>query len=265
MLTTSLCQPASQPLGSNRLSVPPVGPIGTASVASDRPDSLAMLAHDIRGPLANLAMLVEAIGENATPRGIDKITGQAAKAGRIIDRLEGMITSMLERLRLNGDVLRPTNALVDLADLVETVATLNRPLAERRMVRLHCIIADPLRATGDAHLLMQAIDNLLGNAITLTPRHGMVLCEAAPGDDGDVLVRVADQGPGLSKEDIAALFRPFSSVQRHSNQKRRSTGLGLYIVRQIAEAHRGSVEVQSDGLAKGSCFLLRLPGLSRQA
>ena len=263
MLATCLRQPASQPLGGNRLAMPPVAPIGTASVASGRPDPLAMLAHDIRGPLANLALLVEAMGENATPKGIDKVAGQAAKAGRIIDRLEGMMTSMLERSRVGNEVVSPAHALVDIADLVETVATLNRPLAEKRMVRLHCIIADPLRAAGDAHLLMQAIDNLLSNAITLTPPNGTVMCEAAPGDDGDVLIRIADQGPGLAEEDIANLFRPFSTIEWHHRETRRSTGLGLYIVRQIAEAHRGSVEVQSSGRGRGSCFLLRLPGQFR--
>lgn len=240
--------------------IPTGDSIGATPPVSGRPNPLVTIAHDLRGPLANLALLVEAIAEDAATRGSRRVAGNAAKAQRIIDRLDTMMTTMLERARDGGDDLRPTPTAVDLTDLVETVVGLNQPFARQRGVRLHCIVAEPLSVSGDAHLLMRAIDNLLGNAIGLTRAKGLVLCEAAPGDDGDVLIRISDDGPGLAADEIAVLFQPFSTVGRHAGRSRRSTGLGLTIVRQVAEVHGGTIDVQSNGPGRGSSFLLRLPG-----
>ncbi len=222
-------------------------------------DALAIFAHDLRGPLANLALLIEAIGAEAQAVGSVRTIERTARAERIIDRLDGMLGAMLERARDSGNVLVARRKPVDMADVVETVATLNRPLAEKRGVRLHCFVAEPLVASGDAHLLMQAVDNLVGNAIAFTPAGGLVLCEAAPADNGDVLIRITDEGPGLAPEDIARAFRIFTPLSSRPAAPRKSTGLGLSIVRRIAEAHGGSVKAASPERGKGSSFTLRLP------
>ena len=90
---------------------------------------------------------------------------------------------------------------------------------------------------GIAYLLMQAIDNLVGNAITLTPRGGRVVCEAGPGEAGGAIMSISDQGPGLTQAEIDRLFQPFARAHAASDGERRSTGLGLWIVRLIAERH----------------------------
>lgn len=256
MLATSLSHPAL----TRQMPQPNAIQAGTAAPSPSRVNSLAILAHDVRGPLANLALLVEAMGDEAIRSDDRRLAGQAHKAGAIIDRLDAMMTAMLERER-RSEILRPAQDGVDLTDVVETVVALNGPLARSKKVRVHCFVATPLRTRGDAHLLMQALDNLLTNAITFTRPHGRVLCEAAPGDHGDVVIRIADEGPGLTTAEIAGLFHPFATVQRNDDKDRKSSGLGLAIVRQIATAHGGSVEARSAGPARGSCFMLRLPGL----
>jgi signal transduction histidine kinase len=237
---------------------PTTGGPATARAALD---ALTVLAHDVRGPLASLALLVEAMSEAGAAAGeaATRIGRHAARAEQIIERLDGMLTGLLDRARRSGDALAPGDEPLDLADLVETVVALNRPLAEGRGVRLHCLVADPPHARGDAHLIMQALDNLLANAIGFTPKAGLVLCEAAPAENGDVLVRVTDEGPGLSPAEMARLFRPYPKVARPAPTTRRSTGLGLSIAHRIASAHGGSLTVESRGHGHGASFLLRLP------
>lgn len=244
---------------------PHAGPLAkTARLASPGgtfpSDALAVLAHDVRGPLANLSILVEAMASEVDRGQFGRLSRHADKATRIIERLDGMMTAMLERARTLGDTLLAGRETVDLVDVIETVASLNRPLAERHGVRLHCLIAEPLHVKGEAHLLMQAIDNLLGNAITHSPRGACVVCEAAPARGGDVIVRIADQGPGLTADEIAGLFRAFGTLPARATQPRKSTGLGLAIVRRIAESHGGSVSAESRGAGAGATFSLRLPG-----
>ena len=224
-----------------------------------RDDALAVFAHDLRGPLANLALLVEALGDDSQRRQPSRVAERIARAERIIERMDGMLTAALERTRRQGDVLTCRFEAVDITDLVETVVTLNRPLAESRNVILQCYLAEPLAMQGDKHLIMQAVDNLLGNAITFTRPGGRVLCEAAPAADGDVLVRICDQGPGLEPQDIARAFRPFTKLSTPPPAPRKSTGLGLSIVRRIAEVHGGSVRAESEGRGRGATFTLRLP------
>jgi signal transduction histidine kinase len=218
-----------------------------------------MFAHDMRGPLANLSLLLEAIADAAETGRREQIARQTARADQILARLEGMLTAMLARMRTLGDPLAPVTGDVDLGDLVETIAGLNRPLAEQRGVRLHCTVVEPLHVRGDAHLLMQAIDNLINNAISFTPAGGRVVCEAGPADNGDTLIRISDEGPGLAIADLGRLFKPFGRASGGNDPARPSHGLGLWIVGLVAERHGGRVEAASDGPGHGATFTVRLP------
>jgi signal transduction histidine kinase len=224
-----------------------------------RLDPVAVFAHDMRGPLANLSLLIEALGARAAAEGRHRAAEQADKAERIIERLDGMLTAMLARARRQAQPLEPTREDVNLAELIETVAALNRPLAERRGVRLHCLTADPLRTHGDCHLLMQALDNLLTNAITFSRRGGRVTCEAMLTADGGIVVRIADCGPGFAPEEIARAFQPFAGLTSRPDTARQSCGIGLAVVRCIAEAHGGTVSAANRTPGKGAVLTLRLP------
>lgn len=231
------------------------GAARSSSAARREPDAISMLAHDVRGPLANLALIIEAIeGQGPADAGVRRLTGRAQ---RVIDRLEGMVNAMLVRARFHGADVRFEPAPVALTDVVADAVELNQALAERRGVRLHAYLADPLVVAGDADLLMQAVDNLLTNAIKFTPAGGLVVCQLAH-EDGNAVIRIEDDGPGLSSEDVDCLFRPMAPRPVEGTGPLGSSGIGLAIVRRIAESHGGSVAA-GNGTDGGAVFTIRIP------
>lgn len=238
---------------------PPRRPIRVAPQVTGQTDALAVLAHDLRGPLANLSLLIEAMAAETGARLGNGNADRAQKALKVIERVDAMLTAMLDRAGNSTATLAAARRECDLADFIEEVLTLNRPLAERQRVRLHGYIAEPLSAFADPELVMQAIDNLLNNAIGFTGPGGLVLLEAMPDGEGGVTIQVTDQGPGLTAGEIDQLFQRFSRPARNSRSGRRSTGLGLWIVRCIAELHAGKADVRSGGPGKGATFRLWLP------
>lgn len=229
------------------------------SVAFATAATPAIFAHDMRGPLANLTILLEGIAGAASRGQVDSIGRNVGRAMQTVERLGDMLTAMLRRFRELGDPMAPAACEIDLCDVVEKVASLNRPLAELRQVRMLCTLANPLPLRGDAHLLMQAIDNLMSNAITHTRPGGRVVCDVGPAESGGAMVRVSDEGPGLTAADIARLFRPFGKTPARKEVERTSHGLGLWIVALVAERHGGRVEAKSDGPGMGATFTLHLP------
>ena len=231
---------------------------GRRKVGVSSPDPIALIAHDIRGPLANLSLILESIDASANDRATSRTGSQVARAMQVIERLDSMLSGFIERARHAGDPLAIELWPVSIPDLVEQIATLNQPLARQHGVRLHVYSAEPLSVAGDGHLLMQALDNLIINAVKHSPRGGLVTVEAMP-EDGWVVVRVEDQGPGFTDDDIARAFQPYTRLSAIAASSLPSTGLGLSIVRQIAERHSGSVSAAHSPSGRGAAVTLRLP------
>lgn len=217
--------------------------------------SLSIFAHELRGPLANLALLLEVIGSLAEGSRTDAIARQAQG---IVDSLNDLLTSMLVRVGATGDPLSADSTLVDLDILVEQVWSLNRPIAESRAVLLERSGLRNVTLLGDAQLLRQALDNLIGNAVKHSPSGSGVSCEVDV-ENGHAVIRIRDRGPGIRPEELGRLFRPFMRLSTRATGTAPSVGLGLWIVRLIAERHGGSVaaDVAVDG--PRAAFVLRLP------
>jgi len=218
-----------------------------------------ILAHDLRGPLGNLMLLLDAIAEEAGSGPNERIERLAARAGCIVERMEAMLAGLLRRTRESGDPLTVRTATADLASIIDTVITQNQGLAERQGVQLHMAVAEPTVFTADSDLIIQAVDNLVVNAIRFTRPGGRVLCEAGRAGDGGFLINVIDQGPGFTDADIARAFRPFTRLSARAHAPGASTGLGLWIVRLIAEAHGGRIDVRNNRDGHGAILSLRLP------
>jgi two-component system sensor histidine kinase BaeS len=141
------------------------------------------------------------------------------------------------------------------ADLVEQIATVYRAAAAGLVLTVEVtgrpyLDADPVR-------LRQAVGNLLANALRYTPTGGRVSLRAyADGDD--VLIEVADTGPGIAPEHLPHVFDRFWRAEKSRSRHTGGSGLGLAIVRQLAEAHGGSAAVRSEP-GRGATFVLRLP------
>ena len=230
-----------------------------ASRAKD--DFLAMLSHELRNPLAaatSAVYLLEAAGVEDRQRAqATAILGrQVRHLGRLLDDLldvalatEGGIT--LER--------KPTDLAQTVQDGIESLRIAGRLEGHELTVDVR-----PVWVHGDPTRLEQVVTNLLENAVKYTPAggHVKVSTEAA---GSDAVLRVEDDGVGISAEVLPFVFELFFQVEKPLSRPKGGLGLGLTLVRRLVELHGGSVEAASGGLGKGTAFVVRLPAVPAPA
>jgi signal transduction histidine kinase len=218
-------------------------------------DQTAMLVHDLKQPLAVIALRAEFIEDE----GGDGELKQSARAIRNACRqMETLINGVLELSRIEAGHLTLTRAEVALESLVaETVAEM-RDLVEHREIAI-AVDAETLGRPSaiDRPKIVQVLQNLVGNALKFTPPHGRIDVRVRPAG-GEALVAVEDTGPGIGDEDAAQLFDRWH--QAHAGRERGGSGLGLAIARAIVEAHGGHIGAgaRSDG-QRGARFWFTLP------
>lgn len=218
---------------------------------------LAILSHELRGPLAAARMAAHLL---VTPPSQD---ARAIQLGHLISRqttqMSRMVEDLLDISRVSRGMVRLDKQKIDLRqvirDAIEQVDSL-------RMAKGHDISVSlpehPCWVDGDHSRLVQAISNLLGNAIRYTGDGGEIAVTVdIPGTD--VRVRVTDNGIGLDPDKIPRLFDIYVQAERSSDRGRGGLGLGLALVKSLVELHGGSVSASSAGIGCGSSFWLRLP------
>jgi len=218
---------------------------------------LAFLGHELRNPLAAIeaaaGVLEQQMKDTPGLRAVEVIARQA----RLIERLAG---DLLDRSRLVSGKLRLVVIPVDLWKIVAEAVETCRPQIERRQLRVSVEL--PQRAAivqGDSVRLTQIFSNLIDNAAKFTSEAGQVTI-AGSLDGGNVSVSIRDNGIGIPRDQIQRVFEPFAQLPDLKDTTSASgLGLGLSLVRSLAELHRGTVTVVSDGLGRGSCFTVRLP------
>ena len=147
---------------------------------------------------------------------------------------------------------------VDISVLVEEVAEANRPLAAKKKQKITLAAPPNHAAMCDADRIREAIDNLVSNAIKYTPVGGRMELSMSVDDDG-IAICIKDEGPGLSTDDMARLFGRFQRLSAKPTAGESSTGLGLSIVKRIAELHDGEVSAESPETGGGTTFTIALP------
>jgi two-component system sensor histidine kinase CreC len=167
-------------------------------------------------------------------RFIANIRTEAERIARIVDR-------MLELARLENRREKPDMEPVELDALVRTVAESHEPLLAGKDLELEIAVPERLTLSGNAFLLHQAVDNLVQNAIDFSPRGGTVKVEVIPTSDR-ITLSVTDQGPGIPDYALDRIFERFYSLGR-PDTGRKSTGLGLNLVREVAASHGGTIRV----------------------
>jgi signal transduction histidine kinase len=223
------------------------------ALEQSRRQLVAWVSHDLRTPLAGLRAMAEALEDGLAadpPRYHKQIRAEA-------ERLATMVDDLFELSRLHSGTLQLSSDQIDLDDLVSDVLASTEALARERGVRLAGRATGQLTVHADPRELSRALTNLLSNAIRHTPPGGCVHVEARR-EDGDALLAVADGCGGIPEEDLPRVFDlAWRGTDARSPAPDSGAGLGLAIVRGVAEAHRGSVRVQNTG--DGCCFEMRLP------
>ena len=216
---------------------------------------LAMLAHELRNPLAAIRYAV-ALGQMSPQNAAEEMFG-------IIDRQTGnlahLIDDLLDVSRISRDKVTLRQENVDVAALIEGAAATVRPLMEEKS---HELILDlpeqPMTVFADPTRAEQILANLLTNAAKYTNKGGRITIQAAA-DGSDVVIDVIDTGIGLSPELIHRMFDLFAQADRTLDRAEGGLGIGLTVARKLAEMQGGSISAESEGLGQGSTFTVRLP------
>jgi signal transduction histidine kinase len=225
---------------------------------ADAAEALTIAAHDLRAPLANIALLLDGIGLHNERGATDRVAQTADAAHSIIESMNDLLGGLLQRIKQSGDPFSFKPGRVDLRSILQRAAAQNAALASERAVSIECRCRGPVHAPGDAQLLFQAVDNLLTNALKYTGTGTSVICESAS-DKGFGAVRIWDEGPGLDGNKLASCFQPFIKLGSRNGSSAPSSGLGLWLVRLIATRHGGTVSANPKPNGAGSVFELRIP------
>jgi PAS domain S-box-containing protein len=215
-----------------------------------REEVLAIVSHDLRNSL-NVILMASAMGLEADRRQQGPLES-IHNAGKQMERL---ISDLMDISAIEAGGFSVQQKRHSIASLISECIEMHRSLAEARGVHLiNAVGSDPREAFIDESRISQAIGNLLGNAIKFTPSGGAVRISLDE-DPNRCIVKISDSGPGIPPEHIDSVFRRFWKGDPSGPT---GAGLGLAIVRGIAEAHGGSVRVESTP-SRGSTFYLELP------
>ncbi len=223
---------------------------------SVRRDFVTNVSHELRTPVTSIRGYAETL--------LDGAAVDAAESRRFLsiiakhaERLESLIEDLLYLSRIEQEAERKELPREDtrIADVLQAAVESRQSLAAERGVGVELVCDGGVRAAVNAALLEHAVANLIDNAVKYSERGGVVEVECD--DTGDeVSLRVRDHGCGIADEHHGRIFERFYRVDRGRSREQGGTGLGLAIVKHIAQAHRGSVDVES-APGRGSTFTIR--------
>jgi PAS domain S-box-containing protein len=225
---------------------------------------LAMLAHELRNPLAPvrsaLEILVHAGGDAGTQRSaIETMQRQVAHMVRMVDDL-------LDVSRVERGSIELRRRHVDLSDVVRQSAEVVRPLFDRLQHRFSVTLPpQPIYVDADATRLSQVFGNLLNNACKFTRTGGGHVELTVEREAAHAVISVRDNGVGIAADQLARVFELFVQVDTSLERSAHGLGIGLTLVRTLVELHGGSVQATSAGIGRGSEFVIRLPTLDAAA
>ncbi|MDP8246148.1 MAG: ATP-binding protein [Candidatus Hinthialibacter antarcticus] len=220
-------------------------------------DLISIVSHEMRSPLTSIKGYIDLILGGDLGDAPDPLKNYLTIVSQNANRLASLIDDMLDLSRLESGKLSMTFGKVDVNFLCEYVFLSHKPQADQKKIALVRETDENLFISGDNDRLQQALTNLVSNAIKYTPDGGAVEIRASREGEG-VVVRVVDNGFGISQADQQRLFQKFFRVKNAQTRHIGGTGLGLCITRTIIEAHHGHISLDSDE-GKGSTFSMHFP------
>ena len=232
-----------------------------ALVAADRSkdEFLAILAHELRNPIAPILMAVKLLqmvgpSEARVQKLQDTILRQTLQLSKLVDDL-------LDVGRIITGKLRIEKKRAELNATIRQAVETSAPLIERRHHTLQVVLSDvPIYLDVDAARIVQVLSNLLNNAAKYMQEGGRIHIEASE-RGGMAVIKVRDEGVGLSQEMLERVFHRFVQAETSADRAHGGLGIGLSLVKAVVDLHGGTVEARSEGIGKGSEFTVRLPAV----
>jgi signal transduction histidine kinase len=220
----------------------------------EKNEFMGIAAHDLKNPLTVILSNGELLREIAEEKPAQELAEMIISAS---ERMHHLITNLLDANAIEEGKFASKLDCYNIGALVELSVTHNRSSATRKRIEIRTGLGEEVFVRADRMATMQILDNLISNAVKYSPFDSTVqvhlLCEREY-----ALIRVRDEGPGISEADQKKLFQKFSRLSASPTGGESSTGLGLSIAKKLAEAMAGSIECHSM-LGYGAIFTLRLP------
>jgi PAS domain S-box-containing protein len=228
-----------------------------ADTAQKMHEFIAMLAHELRNPLAPIRNAVSLMQRRNIQDPI--VESMRLTIDRQAVQLTRIINELLDVNRVARGQLTIDKQHVDLRDILARAVETSRPLIDSREHTLVVDVVDePIPVNADPLRLQQVVVNLLNNAAKYTPAGGHIQLSARF-DDGHVSIKVRDDGVGIDRESLDRVFDLFSQLEPRANDTFGGLGVGLALVRRIVELHGGRVHARSEGPGRGAEFTARIP------
>jgi signal transduction histidine kinase len=231
----------------------------TQAANQAKSDFLANMSHELRSPLNAIIGFSEVLKEGLAG---DLNARQKEYSGEIFDsgqHLLSLINDILDLSKIEAGKMTLELETVQLSPLLEGCLAIVREKALAHTIVLQTSIAADLGAARvDVRKFKQMVYNLMANAVKFTPDGGSVILAAQKTADGQLEFSVSDTGIGIAEKDMPRLFEAFEQLDSSLARKYEGTGLGLSMVKRLAELHGGTVGVRSE-LGRGSCFTVRIP------
>lgn len=235
--------------------------IASEAANKSKSDFLAVMSHELRTPLNVILGFSEIMEQQMFgPLGSERYTTYAKDIHSTAEHLLRIISDILDISKAEAGKLVLSEEDTDVWSIVEQCFRLLRERAAERGIRLSLRSdqSQPPTVYVDPILLKQAVINILGNAIKFTQAGGVVEGSAVLDGKGDYLIRITDTGIGIEERNLRRIVEPFVQVESALARRNGGTGLGLPLVKKIAELHGGKLEITSK-VGVGTCVTVRLP------
>ena len=221
---------------------------------------VSVASHELRTPLAAIKNAVQLMLQGRTGEINENQAKFLSMAERNINRLTGILNSLLDLSRIESGNIRLKFEELDLRGPIEFILSSLKPQADARSIQFKMDIPEELPLVyGDRDKLEQILTNLVGNAIKFTPEGGEISVSAKPfEEEGLVAISVRDSGLGIPADQLDKIFEKFHQVEDSLRRSITGTGLGLAITKGLVEAQQGKIWVESE-VGKGSTFTFTLP------
>jgi len=218
---------------------------------------LAMLAHELRNPLAPLTNVLHLLGRSAAVGPAEQAL--LAVAARQRAQLARLVDDLLDVSRItHGKIALQCEPMSLRASVIQAIESVRSRLDERGQRIVFDPASPPAEIIADPARVAQILGNLLDNASKYSGYGGRIGVSVAEAPDG-IEIRVEDDGIGIEPADLERLFEPFAQLDSSLERSAGGLGIGLALARRLAQLHGGSVTASSAGLGRGACFSLRLP------